>query len=298
MIKHIQRNLIYPQYLFDIQSQVIATYHDISEDMLYRADDIWSLSTDGESQISSHYTMLKTNDSKSAELGLVVTYTKAGKGSLNSYLVGTTDGVTNELSLYKFSSDNSIIGISQLNSLIEEDERISSELEALEVSGVEVIKDVIIVPIENSILYIEPVYQVRLNELETQVLKKVIVSSGNKVAIGDDLEEAITNLLSENNSVEIEYIDMENIDQVIDSIIEANQNLKESMNAQDLEMVGKDLETLQTLLDQLEVLRNQEIEEAEDNLNSNNETESNIEDDTTNSLDTANITESSSANSI
>ena len=71
--------------------------------------------------------MLKTNDSKSAELGLVVTYTKAGKGSLNSYLVGTTDGVTNELSLYKFSSDNSIIGISQLNSLIEEDEDFEEE---------------------------------------------------------------------------------------------------------------------------------------------------------------------------
>ena len=294
----IQRNLMYPQYLFDIQSQVIATYHDISEDMLYRADDIWSLSTDGESQISSHYTMLKTNDSKSAELGLVVTYTRAGKGSLNSYLVGTTDGVTNELSLYKFSSDNSIIGISQLNSLIEEDERISSELESLEVSGVEVVKDIIIVPIENSILYIEPVYQVRLNESETQVLKKVIVSSGNKVAIGDDLEEAITNLLSENNSVEIEYIDMENIDQVIDSIIEANQNLKESMNAQDLEMVGKDLETLQTLLDQLEVLRNQEIEEAEENMNFDDDTESNIENENTNNSDTANTTESSSANSI
>ncbi len=257
----IQKNLIYPQYLFDIQSQVIATYHDITEDMLYRADDIWSLSTDGESQIPSNYTMLKTNDSKNAELGLVVTYTRAGKGSLTSYLVGTTDGETNKLSLYKFSSDSSIIGVSQLNSLIEEDERISSELESLEVSGVRVEKDIIIVPIENSIIYVEPVYQVRLNESETQVLKKVIISSGNKVAIGDDLEEAITNLLSEKNSVEIEYIDMEDIDQVIDSIIEANQNLKDSMNAQDLEMVGKDLETLQTLLDQLEVLRNQEAEE-------------------------------------
>ena len=89
-----------------------------------------------------------------------------------------------------------------------------------------------------------------------------------------------------------------NIDQVIDSIIEANQNLKESMNAQDLEMVGKDLETLQTLLDQLEVLRNQEIEEAEENMNFDDDTESNIENENTNNSDTANTTESSSANSI
>ncbi len=287
----IQKNLIYPQYLFDIQAQVIATYHDITEDMLYRADDIWSLSTDGESQISSNYTMLKTNDSSQAELGLVVTYTKSGKGSLNSYLVGTTDGTTNKLSLYKFSSESSIIGISQLNSLIEEDETISAELEALEVSGVEVVKDIIIVPIENTILYIEPVYQVRLNEIETQVLKKVIVSSGNKVAIGDDLEEAITNLLSETNSVEIEYIDMEDINQVIDSIIEANQNFQESLESQDLEMIGKDLSTLQTLLNQLEVLRTQELEEqkeaeeeAENDDNIIDQDENNTTDNTSNTV--------------
>ena len=185
------------------------------------------------------------------------------------------------MSLYKFSSDSSIVGVSQLNSLIEEDEAISAELRALEVSGVKVERDIIIVPIENTILYVEPVYQIRLNEDGIPVLKKVVVSSGNKVAIGDDLEEAITNLLSENNSFEIEYVDMENIEEVIDSIIEANNNLKESMDAQDLEMVGKDLETLQTLLEQLEILRNQELEEQTetDNEEENNSYENNTTND-------------------
>ena len=134
---------------------------------------------------------------------------------------------------------------------------------------------------ENTILYVEPVYQIRLNEDGIPVLKKVVVSSGNKVAIGDDLEEAITNLLSENNSFEIEYVDMENIEEVIDSIIEANNNLQDSMDAQDLEMVGKDLETLQTLLEQLEILRNQELEEQTetDNEEENNSYENNTTND-------------------
>lgn len=259
--KDIKENLQYSKYLFDIQSEVIATYHDITEDTLYRADDVWSLATDGKNKIDSKYTMLKTNDLKNMNLGIVSTYTKQGKESLNSYLVGTCDNGKSNLSLYKFTSESSIIGISQLNSLIEEDETISSVLKTLDVSGVDMIKDVIVVPLENSILYVEPVYQVRLNELETQVLKKVIVSSGNKVAIGDNLTEAVNNLLSENNSVELEYVDMEDIEQVIDSIIESNQNLKESLNAGDLEMIGKDLSTLETLLDQLEVLRKQELEE-------------------------------------
>ena len=192
-----------------------------------------------------------------SKLGLVKTYTREGKESLNSYTVGYYENGVPKLGLYKFSADSSIIGISQLNSL-EEDETISSNLENLNVSGVKMVKNIIIVPIDNTLLYVEPIYQVRTNELENQVLKKVIVASGNKVAIGDDLQTAIDNLLSEKNSVELEYVDMEDIDQVIDSVIEANGNLKDSIEAGDLEMIGKDLKSLETLLEQLEILRDEE----------------------------------------
>ena len=72
---------------------------------------------------------------------------------------------------------------------------------------------------------------------------------------------AIGNLLSEKNSVKLEYVDMEDINQVIDSVIESNGNLKESIDSGDLEMIGKDLSTLETLLDQLEILRKQELKD-------------------------------------
>ena len=257
----ISNNLLYPKYLFDVQSSVIKTYHDISEDTLFRADDVWEFVTDGENEIEAKYTMLKPVGVDDSNLGLIKTYKKEGKESLTSYITGYYEQGSPKLKLYKFSADSSIIGIAQLNSLIEGDETISSNLESLNVSGVKMIKDVIIVPIENTLLYIEPIYQVRANELETQVLKKIIVSSGNKVAIGDNLELAIENLLSDKNSVELEYVDMEDINQVIDSVIEANGNLKDSIKAGDLEMIGKDLESLETLLEQLEVLRTQEVEE-------------------------------------
>jgi len=78
---------------------------------------------------------------------------------------------------------------------------------------------------------------------------------------GDNLEIAIENLLSEKNSVKLEYVDMEDINQVIDSVIESNGNLKESIKSGDLEMMGKDLTALEELLDQLEILRKQELED-------------------------------------
>ena len=90
---------------------------------------------------------------------------------------------------------------------------------------------------------------------------------GNKVAIGDNLEDAIQNLLSEKDSVKLEYVDMDDINQVIDSILEADQNLKDSIKSGDLEMIGKDLASLENLLDQLKVLRELELEEEEEKIN-------------------------------
>ena len=40
------------------------------------------------------------------------------------------------------------------------------------------------IPINNTILYVEPIYQVSLNETKSiPTLKKVVVACGNKVAI-------------------------------------------------------------------------------------------------------------------
>ena len=60
---------------------MINLYHDISEDVLYRADDIWQITTKLASTNSSvagiemepYYTMLKTKDSTQPTFGLLLT---------------------------------------------------------------------------------------------------------------------------------------------------------------------------------------------------------------------------------
>ena len=71
----------------------------------------------------------------------------------------------------------------QLDTLTEQDESISEQLNSINVSGTKLEKNIIVVPIGNTLLYVEPVYQVALNETQVPLLKKVIVASGNKVAI-------------------------------------------------------------------------------------------------------------------
>lgn len=60
----------------------------------------------------------------------------------------------------------------QLDKQLEEDEAISSELKSLNVTGTKLTKQMIAVPINNTILYVEPIYQTMLNESEVPVLKK------------------------------------------------------------------------------------------------------------------------------
>jgi hypothetical protein len=276
----IQNHLVYPEFLYEIQADMINIYHDISEDTLYRADDIWQITTKSSSTNSSiagvemepYYTILKTVDKKSSELGLVLTYNKYGKQYISSYLVGTVNNGKSELSLYKFSSESNVIGIMQLNNQIEQDATISKELEKLNTTGTKLIKEMIIVPIENSLLYVEPVYQVMLNEdSEIPVLKKVIVASGNTVAIGDNLEAAINNLFNDDYAVDLEFINAEDIEDLIDAVVKANNNLTSSLNANDFELIGKDITSLQELINQLENARAAEIEKEQEEANKINE---------------------------
>ncbi len=264
----IKEHLVYPKFLYNIQANMVNIYHDISEDTLYRADDIWQITTKANSanskvtgvQMQPYYTMLKTIDSDKPELGLVITYNKLEKQNITSYLVGTVENGKSELALYKFNSESNVVGILQLNNQIEQDERISKELETINTSGTKLIKDMIIVPINKSLLYVEPVYQVMLNESEIPVLRKVIVASGNTVAIGDTLDSALKNLFNEAYAVDLEFVNVEDITALVDSVIKANNNLKESLNANDFELIGKDITNLQAIVNQLENARKIEIE--------------------------------------
>ena len=77
---------------------------------------------------------------------------------------------------------------------------------------------------------------------QNTITKKVIVSSGNKIAIGDTLEKSLENLLS-TYAVDIEIENTENMQGLIEAIIKANNNLTESNENDDWEMMGKRFKT-------------------------------------------------------
>ena len=266
--KDILEHLTYPKYLYKVQAEIIKSYHNTKPDILYRGDDIWDFAKYNNSRISQssggilepYYTMVNVDDEE--KIGLIQIYTPREKQNVISYLVGTSENGKNSLHLYKFLEDSNVVGPMQLEEQIEQDEAISKEIEALNTTGTRVTKNMIVLPLKNTILYVEPIYQTKLNESQIPLLKKIIVSSGNKVAIGDDLEKALSNLLS-TYAVDIEIENTEDIEGLIESIIKANNNLIESNKNDDWEMVGKDIKRLQDLIKSLETLKAQEDKKEE-----------------------------------
>ena len=210
--------------------------------------------------------MVKTVDNNIATLGLVLPYTPYQKQNIAAYLVGSYENGNPKLVLYKYPSDSNILGPMQIDTQLEQDETISKEIESLNVTGTRISKNMIVIPINNSLLYVEPIYQQYLNEEDaTPILKKVVVASGNKVAIGNTLEIALNNLVSQ-YAVDIEVENTEDIEGLMEAIIKANNNLKQSSENSNWEMIGKDMSKLQELITKLEKLKKQ----LDKNSNKNN----------------------------
>ena len=272
----ISSKFVYKEFLYNVQAKILEIYHNVKPEVLYRGNDIWQFATYNTTQtnkvvgttLESYYTMLKTANNENSEFGLLQMYSKDSKSNIIAYLVGKANKTEQKLTLYTFSSDSNILGPTQLDNQVEQDAVISQELEELNVTGAKITKKIIVVPINNTLLYVEPIYQTIVNESNVPRLKKVIVASGAKMAIGDNLKEALASLLSQ-EALNIEIDRGDDIEALIQSIIQSNKNLSESTQNNNWELIGTDLTELQSLINSLEKLL---AEEEKKNAAENKET--------------------------
>ena len=249
--ENIKKQMRYPQYLFDIQAKVLTTYHNSDVDNIYRADDRWEVaevSGSGTRSSTSMYTLLKKGDE--LKPAIITTYTPEKRKNIVSYLVGQTENGANKLTMYRYN-EKSELSLSFIDTQIEKDEKVQKEMRELTTLGTELKTVRILLPYEDTTLYIKSIYQVFLNEDSVPVLKKVIVANKGKVGIGNTLKEAMQRMLTE-NAIDIDVRDLANEDELKDAIIKQNKTLKDVMKQGDFEYTGKDIQRLIKLVDQLE----------------------------------------------
>ncbi|WP_066496407.1 UPF0182 family protein [Abyssisolibacter fermentans] len=192
----------YPQFLFDIQSDVYKVYHVDNPMVFYNGEDIWDkaeeIYMEGQQEIESNYLMFKIPGETKEEFLITVPYTPKGKPNLTGLFIARNDGDNyGKLLLYKFSKEKTVQGPNMIEAVIDQDSNISPQLTLWGQKGSKVLRgNLVIIPIENSLLYVEPIYiQADTNNSIPQV-KKVIVSYKNKIVMENTLDAALAKVFN------------------------------------------------------------------------------------------------------
>ncbi|MHB1394846.1 MAG: UPF0182 family membrane protein [Clostridia bacterium] len=203
MPEGLRAHIRYPQTLFDIQSDIYKKYHMKSARELYNKSDVWDISTQiygasttqsNAEAVESSYLVMRLPGSEKEEFLLMVPYTPQGKTNMISWLAVKNDGENyGQIILYRFPSGKIVEGPMQVEGIVSQDTIIGPQLNLLATGGnSQVIRgNMLTIPIEDSILYVEPIYIKALNANALPEQKKVIVYFKNKAVMEDTLEKAL-----------------------------------------------------------------------------------------------------------
>ncbi|HWR60038.1 MAG TPA: UPF0182 family protein [Clostridia bacterium] len=203
MPEGLRAHLRYPQTLFDIQSDIYKKYHMKNAREFYNKSDVWDVSTQiygasttqaNAETVESSYLIMRLPDSESEEFLLMVPYTPQGKTNMIAWLAVKNDGGNyGQMVLYSFPSGKIVEGPMQVEGIVSQDTIIGPQLNLLATGGnSQVIRgNMLTIPIEESILYVEPIYMKALNANALPEQKKVIAYFKNQVVMEDTLDKAL-----------------------------------------------------------------------------------------------------------
>jgi uncharacterized membrane protein (UPF0182 family) len=189
-------HLRYPEDLFDVQRFMYCTYHMRDPRVFYNQEDVWEIPNEiygGEVQpMESYYTIMSLPREKKEEFILLSPLTPKNKNNMIAWLAARSDGSHyGKLVLYQFPKQQLTYGPMQIEARIDQDPSISQLITLWSQKGSRVIRgNLLVIPIENSLLYIEPMY-LQAEKSEIPELTRVVVVYGNRVALGQTLREAL-----------------------------------------------------------------------------------------------------------
>lgn len=199
MPEEMWRHVRYPEDFFEVQTEVYTTYHMTDTNTYYNREDVWEVTPVGrERRIQPNYVTMKMWGEKSPEFAIIVPYMPLGRDNLIGWMAGRCDRKRyGELLVYQFPKQKLIYGPGQVEALIDQNPEISAQLSLWSQRGSDVIRgDLLVVPIGKSLLYVQPLY-LKAEKGELPELKRVIVSTGGRVAWDEDFGGALRRLMGE-----------------------------------------------------------------------------------------------------
>jgi uncharacterized membrane protein (UPF0182 family) len=272
----LKKHMRYPEYLFKLQTEVLKKYHitpDSEQNItnFYGGQDLWKLASipdkeSGEEILEPYYNMIKLPGKfgKNEELILMRPFTPSGeRHNLGSWL-SVRNSMENYGHLIQFTFPNeaqNIFGPYQVEVKINQIDSVSKDITLWSQSGSDVFKgNLLVIPIENSILYVEPIY-IRSTGNAIPEVRRIITGyqEGNefRYGIGTDLRSALNNMFSSNPSPVVDDktgTPPDNVDNGKDNTKEPSQNVDGGNKQQVIDQILSKYDSLKKQMDELDKL--------------------------------------------
>ena len=202
MPEWLQAHLRYPEGLFRIQSTLFQTYHMRDTNVFYNKEDLWEVPNEtfeGDTRpVEPYYVILRLPGENEDEFVLIQPFTPNNKDNLIAWMAARSDGPNyGQLVVYRFPKQELVFGPLQIEGRIDQNPEISSQITLWDQGGSEVIRgNLLVLPIENSLLYVEPLY-LRAENGQIPELKRVILASGDRIVMEETLAESLEALFAD-----------------------------------------------------------------------------------------------------
>jgi uncharacterized protein len=208
MSDELKSHLRYPADLFKVQRAILGSYHVTDANTFYSGTDQWTtpidpLSPAGNQSLSpAYYLTMQVPGSDAPAFTLYSTYIPKASGNSTSsnllgYLTVTADVGDNygKLRLLKLPSENTVPGPGQAENNFRSNTIVANQLALLEEGSTEVkLGNLLTLPVGGGLLYVQPAYVQATGNTSYPLLRKILVSFGDKIAFEDTLDLALDKL--------------------------------------------------------------------------------------------------------
>ncbi|MDT8357221.1 MAG: UPF0182 family protein [Methanomicrobiaceae archaeon] len=205
----LRSHLRYPEGLFGIQATVYSTYHMKNPNVFYNKEDIWVVPDEiyrgSRRQMEPYYVIMKLPGEEKEEFILMIPFTPRNKENLIGWMAARSDlPKYGNLAVFQFSKQELTYGPMQIEARIDQDPEISQLITLWSQSGSSVLRgNTLVIPIESSIIYVEPLYLEATERGTLPQLQRVIVAYHDRLTMQNTLNEAISGLFGEGPDGEV-----------------------------------------------------------------------------------------------
>jgi len=206
-------HLRYPEDLFKIQRELLASYHVTDPSVFYGGQQRWIIPDDPSARLEvaekqpPYYQTIQLPESDTANFSLTTTFVPQRRQNLAAFMAVNADARSEDygqLTILQLQSDTQIDGPGQVANNFEADPEVAQELSLLRQGDAETITgNLLTLPVGGGLLYVQPVYVQRATgDAAYPLLRRVLVSFGSRIGYSDTLQGALDQIFQGDSGTE------------------------------------------------------------------------------------------------